>query len=94
MEKKNVENKLQEKKMWTAYGLALTLGYMIVVPILVFGVGGVMLDKYLDSFPIFIFLGFIIALPSARPIVYVTMKDIIIMGTPKKDKKNINKDNK
>ncbi len=94
MNKKEIENKVQEKKMWTAYGLALNLGYMIVIPILIFGVGGVMLDKYLDSFPIFIFIGFILAMTSSLAIVYVKMKDIIIMGVPKKDKKNINKDNK
>lgn len=87
MKKKNVENKVQEKKMWTAYGLALTLGYMIVTPILIFGIGGVMLDKYLNSFPIFVFTGFILAMTSSMIIVYVKMKDIIIMGIPKKDNK-------
>lgn len=72
----------------TAYGLAFSLGYMIVTPIVIFGVGGVLLDKYLDSFPIFVFVGFVLAMTSALGVVYVKTKDIIIMGTPKKKDNN------
>lgn len=76
-----------DKKVTTAYGLALSLGYMIVVPIVVFGIGGVLLDKYLNSYPIFIFIGFVLAMTSALGVVYVKTKDIIIMGVPKKNNK-------
>ena len=85
---KNSEDAKQDAKMWSAYGLALNLGFMIVMPILVFGGGGVLLDKYFNSFPIFIFIGFILSMVAALGVVYVKTKDIVIMGTVKKDKGN------
>jgi F0F1-type ATP synthase assembly protein I len=75
--------KTSEDKTWSAYGLALSLGYMIVVPILVFGIGGVLLDKYLNSFPIFILIGFFLAMTASLMIVYTKTKDIISQGVPK-----------
>ncbi|MFA6991755.1 MAG: AtpZ/AtpI family protein [Candidatus Gracilibacteria bacterium] len=84
------EKNEEERKVWTAYELALTLGYMIIIPILVFGVGGVILDKYLGSTPIFIFVGFILAMTASMLIVYVKMKDIVVAGIPKKNNKSGN----
>lgn len=83
---KNPEVEKQDAKMWSAYGLALNLGFMIVTPILVFGGGGVLLDKYFNSFPIFIFIGFILSMVAALGIVYMKTKDIVIMGKPPKKK--------
>lgn len=62
---------------WSAYSLALNIGFMIVIPILVFGIGGVLLDKYLDTFPIFVLVGFFLAMSSGLLIVYRKSKDII-----------------
>lgn len=73
-----------EKKLWSAYELALNLGFMIVTPILIFGIGGVLLDKWLNSYPIFIFIGFVLAMSSGLLVVYIKTKDIIITGKPKK----------
>ena len=50
---------------------------MIVIPILVFGIGGVFLDKYLHTFPIFVLVGFFLAMSSGLLIVYKKSKDII-----------------
>jgi len=69
-------NKKPEKQ-WSAYNLALNIGFMIVTPILVFGIGGVLLDKYLQVFPIFTFIGFFLAMTSGLLIVYKKTKDII-----------------
>ena len=44
----------------------------------------ILLDRYLNSFPIFIFVGFILSMVAALGIVYVKMKDIVVMGKPKK----------
>jgi len=66
-----------EKKMWSAYELAMNLGFMIITPILIFGIGGVLLDKWLNSYPIFIFIGFLLAMTSGLLIVYIKTKDII-----------------
>ncbi|OGJ42374.1 hypothetical protein A3B60_02550 [Candidatus Peregrinibacteria bacterium RIFCSPLOWO2_01_FULL_39_12] len=76
MDDKKIKNKV-DGKVWSAYGLALTLGYMIIVPILIFGVGGVLLDKWLNTFPIFIFVGFVLAMTSGLIVVYRKTKDII-----------------
>ena len=64
-------------KTWSAYSLAMNLGFMIVTPIILFGVGGVFLDRYLDSYPIFILVGFFLAMTASLTIVYVKTKDII-----------------
>lgn len=77
----------KDEKVWSAYSLAVSLGYMIITPILVFGVGGVLLDKYLNSFPIFVLIGFLLAMTSSLTIVYVKTKDIIAHGIPPKGKK-------
>ncbi|MDX9970933.1 MAG: AtpZ/AtpI family protein [Candidatus Gracilibacteria bacterium] len=69
MEKKN--------NTMTAFSLALNLGYMIVVPILLFGVSGVFVDKYFDLFPIFTLIGFVFAMGSGLLVVYVKTKDLI-----------------
>ena len=74
----------KEDKTWSAYSFALNLGFMIVVPILIFGVGGVLIDKHYDSFPIFVLIGFFLAMTSALTIIYVKSKDIISTGKPKK----------
>jgi F0F1-type ATP synthase assembly protein I len=76
MDDKKNGNKV-DGKVWSAYGLALTLGYMIIVPIMIFGVGGVLLDKWLNTFPIFIFVGFVLAMTSGLIVVYRKTKDII-----------------
>jgi len=90
---KQVDKSKDNTKMWSAYELALNLGFMIVVPILLFGVGGVMLDKYLNTFPIFIFVGFILAMVSGLGVVYIKTKDMLILGKPKSvDKEIISKD--
>ncbi|MBI2634775.1 AtpZ/AtpI family protein [Candidatus Peregrinibacteria bacterium] len=83
MEDKKIENK-QDEKVWSAYELALSLGYMIIIPILIFGIGGVMLDKWLDSFPIFVVVGALLAVVSSLFIVYRKTKDILKNYTPKK----------
>lgn len=72
-----------DEKVWSAYELALNLGFMIVIPVLIFGVGGVLLDKKLNSFPIFVLVGFVLSMTSGLMIVYVKTKDIIANGTLK-----------
>jgi F0F1-type ATP synthase assembly protein I len=78
-----IENKEQEK-VWSAYSLALTLGYMIIIPIVIFGIGGVLLDKKLNCFPIFTLIGFILSMTSSLLTVYFKTKDIISGGKIKK----------
>ncbi len=81
----------KKDKVWSAYSLALNLGYMIALPIVLLGVGGVMVDKHFNSFPLFVIIGFILAMTASLLTVYVKTKDIISGGTLKV-KKNIKKD--
>ena len=74
-------------KKWSPYSLALNIGFMIVTPILVFGIGGVLLDKYLGTFPIFVFIGFFLAMTSGLLIVYRKSKDMIDDINSKNSKK-------
>jgi len=91
MDKQNEKSK-ENARMWSAYELAMNLGFMIVTPIILFGVGGVLLDKYLGTTPIFIFVGFLLAMTSGLGIVYIKTKDMVVLGKPKKaipkDEKN------
>jgi len=80
--RKTVYNKA-DARVWTAYELAMNLGFMIVIPILIFGIGGVFLDKKFDTFPIFVLIGFFLSMVSGLSIVYVKTKDIIANGTLK-----------
>jgi len=81
-EKSKIEHQ-KEEKMWSAYSLAMNLGFMIVIPIVIFGAGGVVLDKKLDCFPIFTLIGFVLAMVSSLLTVYIKTKDIILTGKPK-----------
>lgn len=67
----------KENNTMTAFSLALNLGYMIIAPILLFGVLGVFVDKYFDLFPIFTIVGFILAMGSGLSVVYIKTKDLI-----------------
>ncbi len=71
------EEPKQPAKQFSPYGMALSIGYMIVTPVLVFGIGGVFLDKYFGTFPILVLVGFFLAMASALTIVYVKSKQII-----------------
>ncbi len=42
--------------------LFFELGYIIAIPIVLFGFGGSLLDKYLGSMPLFMMVGFLLAI--------------------------------
>lgn len=50
------KNDAQRRALWQALNLAWELGYLIVVPLLLFGLGGRWLDKKLETAP-WLFLG-------------------------------------
>ncbi|EKD63717.1 MAG: hypothetical protein ACD_51C00224G0014 [uncultured bacterium] len=79
----------KKDKVWSAYSLALNLGYMIALPIVLLGVGGVMADKHFNSFPLFVIIGFILAMTASLLTVYVKTKDIISDGTLQTKSKKI-----
>lgn len=48
--------------MWIALGLAWQLGYVIVIPLVVFGLIGRFLDKKYETAPLLFFMGIILSL--------------------------------
>ncbi len=73
----NNKNSSKPPKQWSPYSLALNIGYMIVTPILVFGIGGVLLDKYLRTFPLFVVIGFFLAMTSGLLVVFKKSKEMM-----------------
>ncbi len=85
-EKKEKEE--EKSRVWIALGLAWNVGYMIVIPMILFGVGGVLLDKYWGTTPIFIFVGFLLGMTSAMIIVFKKTKDLVVTGVKTKREKD------
>ena len=57
--------------------LAWNLGYLIAIPVVVFGFGGAYLDKYLGSSPLFLLIGFVLAASLSAIGVYRKVKEIL-----------------
>ncbi|ALM09569.1 MAG: hypothetical protein PeribacterA2_0175 [Candidatus Peribacter riflensis] len=57
--------------------LAWNLGFIIAVPVAVFGFGGAYLDKYLQTTPIFVITGFVLAIVLTVIGVYRKVKEIL-----------------
>lgn len=86
------EKSKNEGNLMSALGMAMNIGYMIIIPILFFGIGGVILDKKLNIFPVFTFIGFLLAMGSGLWIVYIKTKEIVKMGIPTKKPENTKKE--
>ncbi len=59
MDKK--ETKREKSAMWLALDIAWELGYIIVIPIVILGVGGAYADKKFGTSPLFILIGIVVA---------------------------------
>ena len=54
--------KPEDPSIWAALQLAWELGYMIAIPAVLFGFSGAYLDRNYQTSPLFLALGFILAL--------------------------------
>lgn len=61
---------------WSALNLAWELGYIIAIPIVLLGLGGAYLDKYLETSPLFLLLGIALSLLLSGIGVYRKIKEI------------------
>ena len=57
--------------------LAWNLGFIIAVPVGLFGFGGAYLDKYLGTSPIFVITGFVLAIVLSGVGVWRKVKEIL-----------------
>lgn len=62
--------------LFLALRLAWNLGYIIALPAVLFGFGGAFLDKEFSTSPLFLLLGFIIAITLSTVGVYRIIKQI------------------
>lgn len=56
--------------------LAWNLGFIIALPVVIFGFGGAYLDKYLETSPLFVLIGFALAVIISGIGVYRKVKAI------------------
>jgi len=57
--------------------LAWNLGYIIAIPVVVLGFGGAYLDRYMQTSPLFILIGFVLAAVLSAVGVYRKVKEIL-----------------
>jgi F0F1-type ATP synthase assembly protein I len=65
------------KGLWLALNLAWEMGYLIAIPVLVLGIGGAYLDKYLATSPLFILSGFALAMLFSSVSVYRRVRAVL-----------------
>lgn len=68
--------KKERSAMWLALDLAWELGYIIVIPIVILGVGGAYADKKFETSPLFLLIGIIIAFTITSVAAYRKIKVI------------------
>jgi F0F1-type ATP synthase assembly protein I len=71
------ENKRDEAAKWSAFSLALSLGYAIAIPIIVLALGGRLLDRQFGTSPLFLLIGVSVSIILSRFGVYYRIKKII-----------------
>lgn len=78
MERNNEKNpSLSSDRSWSALGFAWELGYSISIPLVVFTLGGRLLDKKLDTSPWLLLAGLFVSIIVTFYIVYSKLKKII-----------------
>ncbi len=71
------QKKLDSMSSLRVLGLAGEIGYLIAIPAVLFGFGGAYLDKHLGTSPLFIMLGFAIALSSSMLAIWHRIKPLL-----------------
>ncbi len=79
-------NKSGQNSTWSALALAWELGYTIAIPIVVFALGGRVLDNKLGTSPFLLLVGIFLSLIATSWLVYFKMMKII--GTTPKETKD------
>ncbi len=74
-------------KDFSALRLSFQMGYTIVIPLVIFTVAGVFLDRYFKTSPLFLFIGLIISIVASTIGVYKTVLPFLEVSK-KPDSKN------
>lgn len=78
---------LPGQNSWTLLGIAWDLGYLIVLPIVIFGFAGAYADKYYSTSPLFLLIGIGLSLLITTIGVYRKMSTLIRQMNTPNDKK-------
>jgi len=62
--------KNEKENTWSALGLAWKLGYTIAIPLVLFALGGSLLDKKLETSPVFLLAGILVSITITSWLVY------------------------
>ncbi|MFA6503766.1 MAG: AtpZ/AtpI family protein [Patescibacteria group bacterium] len=71
-----------------AFSLAWELGYLMAIPLVLFALGGRLLDKYLNTSPTFLMFGIVISIIASSILVALKATKIISGITKGTDDKN------
>ncbi|MEI8230183.1 MAG: AtpZ/AtpI family protein [Candidatus Peregrinibacteria bacterium] len=71
------KDETQPMGLFLSLRLAWNLGYIIALPVVVFGFGGALADKKLGTSPLFIIAGFVLAALLTGVGVYRRVKEIV-----------------
>lgn len=65
-----------KNSLWQALNLAWELGYIIALPIVILAFGGALLDKKVDTSPLFLLIGILTSVLISGVAVYRKVKNI------------------
>ena len=72
--KKPVDNGLS---MWQALGFAWEMGYNMAIPLIFLALGGRLLDRYLETSPLFLLIGIMLSIIASSILVGMKAVEII-----------------
>lgn len=78
VKKSEAAESVKKTTFWMMLGFAWQLGYVIALPIVIFGFGGAYADKYLGTSPLFILTGIVVAITITSVGLYYKIKKMII----------------
>lgn len=67
----------EKENLWWALGLAWQLGYTIAIPLVLFALGGRLLDKCLDTSPVFLLTGILASIMLTSWMVYKKVSKLL-----------------
>ncbi|MFZ6015102.1 MAG: AtpZ/AtpI family protein [Patescibacteria group bacterium] len=63
--------------VWQAFGFAWEMGYTMAIPLVLLALGGRMLDRYLESSPVFLLIGILLSIIASSILVGMKATKII-----------------
>jgi len=78
---------VKKNDSWSMLGIAWEMGYLIVIPLLLFSLGGKFLDKKINSAPWFFLIGIILAIFFTTYLIYKKLNNYLGLIEKQSNKK-------